>query len=202
MKLAVVALACLVSVVDARVADACGPPEPTCGENFCSTAVVGLIEATVASLPTTENFVTSVAVHVTSGWGMTDGIPAGSDVTLVTAQIFRQEDVGRSFVLYLVRSGGDLTIQRGIDLTERWATKCFGDDVTAETLATIVLAEDCDLTLSPGGPSSGDGCPDENTCNAGGAVGGSPIALALGGLVLRRRRRLRRERCLMRNAGC
>lgn len=188
MKLAALALVALVSLVDsAQVAEACGRPEPTCGEEFCSGAI-GVMEATIVSPPTTENFETSVVIHVTSGWGMTDGIPAGSDRTLETTQIFRQEDVGKSFVLYLVRnSDGDLSIQRGVDLAEYQTTKCFGDDVTAEKIATIVLADDCDITLTPGGPSSG-GCPDD-TCNAGGAAGGSPIALTLAGLVARRRRR-------------
>jgi hypothetical protein len=189
MKLVALALASLVALVDARVADACGPPAPTCGDEFC-TGPIGVMEATIEGSPITENFETTILIHVTNGWGMTDGIPVGSDRTLKTTQPFSDEDLGKSYVLYLERNrDGDLSIQRRLDLTDYYATMCFGDGVTAESVATVALADDCYLTLTPTGPSSDGGCPTGIDCSTGGARSGLPIAFALAGLVVRRRRR-------------
>jgi uncharacterized protein (TIGR03382 family) len=189
MKLAAASLlVSLATLAEPGVADACGPPAPTCGDEFC-TGPVGVMEATIASSPTTENYQASIVIHVIHGWGMTDGIPEGSDRTLKTSAIFSGEDIGKTYVLYLERDGdGDLTIQRRVDLTEYYSTMCFGADVTAESIATIALETDCYHMLTPFEPDPGH-CPDANGCNAGGAVGGGPLALLLAGLVVGRRRR-------------
>jgi uncharacterized protein (TIGR03382 family) len=187
MKLATILLfASVIWAASARVAAAC-QPAPTCGDEFCWGSIA-VMEATLVSMPTTENFRTTVLVHVTNAWGMTDGIPVGGNATLATTQGFSDDDIGTSLVLYLERnSDGDLSIERRVDLADSWTTMCFGADVTAETIATIALQTDCYHTLTPVQPEN-PRCPSGPGCNAGGAASGGPIALLLAGLVIRRRR--------------
>jgi uncharacterized protein (TIGR03382 family) len=187
MKLAAIALAALASLVDARVADAC-EPETTCGDQFCWGALA-VADATILSMPTTENYRTSILVHVTNAWGMTDGVQIGGNATLKTTMTFSDQDIGKSYVLYLERNDeGNLSIERAVDLADYWTTMCLGADATPESLATVVLAPDCYHTLTPVEPPPPH-CPTGIGCDAGGARGGAPFALALAGLVIRRRRR-------------
>jgi hypothetical protein len=187
MKLVALALASLVALVDARVADAC-EPAPSCGREFCWGST-GVLEATIVSAPVTENYETTIAIHVTGAWGATDTLGPGSDATIKTNWLFGPDDVGKSWVLYM--SGGESglrVIDRKVDLADYYTTMCFGPDVTAEAIAAIELAPECYHTLTPTEPSSG-GCPNGIECSTGSARGGLPIAFALAGLVIRRRRR-------------
>jgi hypothetical protein len=189
MKLAALVLASLVALVDARAADAC-EPETTCGDQFCS-GPLAVVDATILSMPTTENYRTSILVHVTNAWGTTDGIQVGGNQTLMTSWTFTEQDVGKSYVLYVDRNGeSNLSIDRAVDLTDYWTNDCFGADASPEGIATAVLAPDCYHMLTPVEPPPPH-CPTGVDCNAGGARGGAPLALVLGGLVIRRRRRRR-----------
>lgn len=187
MKLAAVVLASLAALVDARVADACSPA-PTCGDELC-WGPIAVVDATIISKPTTENDRSSILVHVTNAWGETNGLPIGGNATLGTTQTFTDDDIGKSYVLYLERNDlGNLSILRTVDLADYQTTMCIGADATPESLATVALAPDCYHILTPVEPPP-PRCPDGVTCSAGGALGGSPVALALAGLVARRRRR-------------
>jgi hypothetical protein len=191
MKLAALAIASLVALVDTRIADAC-EPATTCGDEFCWGSI-GVIEGTIEESPLTENFRSSILIHVTNAWGMTDGIPVGTNARLATGAIFSGEDIGKSYVLYLERnSEGDLSIERGITLADYWTTMCFGADVTAEQIATTALAQDCYHTLTPVEPDPPH-CPTGVGfgCDAGGSRGAGSLAVVVVGLVAGRRRRRR-----------
>lgn len=183
MKLAVLAL--LVALVDAGTADAC-EPETTCGDQFCA-GPLAVLDATIVSMPTTENFRTTILIHVNSAWGTTDGIQVGANQTIMTSTTFTDQDIGKSYVLYIDRDEAGLSIDRAIDLADYWTTRCFAD-ATPESIATVVLSTDCYHTLTPVEPPPPH-CPNGIDCNAGGARGGLPLVLVLGGLVIRRRRR-------------
>jgi hypothetical protein len=189
MKLTGVVFATLVALMDVRAADAC-EPEPTCGREFCWGST-GVLEATIVSAPVTENYETTIAIHVTNAWGATDTLGPGSDATIKTNWIFGPDDVGKSWVLFMTGGeSGFRVIDRKVDLADYYTTMCFGADVTAESIAAVELSPGCYHTLTPVEPSA-PACPNGIECSTGSARGGLPIVLSLAGLVTGRRRRRR-----------